>query len=259
MYKKALIVIILVFGIFPVSSVYAFQTVAFPSEDSLLITADVYLEHPPTAPFILLFHQAGFSRGEYREIAPRLNEMGFNVMAIDQRSGEAANGVKNETAARAKAQGKPTTYLDALQDMKDAIRYAKTNYVKDKFIIWGSSYSAALVLKIAGDTPHVADGVLAFAPGEYFSRFGKSKAFITQSAQHISVPVFITSAKSEKRRWFSIFQKIPSRDKQFFLPETEGIHGSRALWKSTPEHAEYWKAVEKFLQQFISGGKTDGK
>ena len=259
MFKIKLIGILSFLLIIGVAHTSPFRAITFPSEDGLLISADLYVPHSHIAPFILLFHQAGFSRGEYREIAPRLNKMGFNVMAIDQRSGDTANGVKNETAARAQEAGKTTSYLDALQDMKAAIHYAKSNYAKGKFLIWGSSYSAALVLKIAGDTPHIADGVLAFAPGEYFSRFGKSKTFITQSAQHLSMPVFITSAKSEKSRWFSIFQQIPSRDKQFFLPETEGIHGSRALWKSTPEHAEYWKAVEKFLRQFVSGRKADEK
>ncbi|MGY8687411.1 MAG: hypothetical protein ACKVHP_06705, partial [Verrucomicrobiales bacterium] len=86
-----------------------FEIVSFDSQDGLEVTADLFMAHEnPETPFILLFHQAGFSRGEYREIAPRLNQLGFNCMAIDQRSGNAANGVTNETAQRAKAAGKPT-------------------------------------------------------------------------------------------------------------------------------------------------------
>ena len=34
--------------------------------------ADLYIAHDASAPFILLFHQAGWSRGEYLEIAPKL-------------------------------------------------------------------------------------------------------------------------------------------------------------------------------------------
>jgi len=78
-----------------------FQKVTFPSTDGLMLTADLYMPHPKTAPFIVLFHQARWSRGEYREIAPKLNEMGFNCLAMDQRSGGEVNDVKNESYALA--------------------------------------------------------------------------------------------------------------------------------------------------------------
>ena len=226
------------------------ETVTFPSKDGLNITADIYLSHPKDAPFIVLFHQAGWSRGEYIEIAPKLNTIGFNCMAVDQRSGGEVNGVVNATFKEAEKTGKGTTYLDAMQDMEAAIEYARAHYVKGKLLIWGSSYSAALVLKFAGDNPKIADGVLAFAPGEYFEKFGKGKTFITQSARNITSPVFITSARSEKELWFSIYQAIQSKNKVYFIPKTEGEHGSRALWESKRAHKEYWDAITSFLKEF---------
>jgi len=39
-----------------------------------------------------------YSRGEYIDTAIKLNELGYSVMAIDQRSGNSANGILNETA-----------------------------------------------------------------------------------------------------------------------------------------------------------------
>ncbi|MFT4637365.1 MAG: alpha-beta hydrolase superfamily lysophospholipase [Verrucomicrobiales bacterium] len=142
-----------------------FEIVSFDSQDGLEVTADLFMAHEnPETPFILLFHQAGFSRGEYREIAPRLNQLGFNCMAIDQRSGNAANGVTNETAQRAKAAGKPTGFTDAIPDMLAAIATAKENYGKGTVLGWGSSYSSALILKLAGDDPELVDGTLSFSP-----------------------------------------------------------------------------------------------
>ncbi len=229
------------------------ETIYFPSKDGLTITADLYQAHPDTAPFIVLYHQAGFSRGEYREIAPKLNQLGFNCLAIDQRSGKGVRGVLNETARRAKQAGKPSSYLNTLPDLLSAVDYARQHFAKGKLLLWGSSYSAALVLKIAGDFPGIADGVLAFSPGEYFVREGKSNQFITRSARNITIPVFITSAKKEKELWWSIYRAIPSRKKTYFLPETAGVHGSRALWKSTPESPRYWEAVREFLTQFNPG------
>jgi thioredoxin-related protein len=45
----------------------------FNSSDGLEITADLYFKNPETSPLILLFHQEGWSRCEYKEIAPQLN------------------------------------------------------------------------------------------------------------------------------------------------------------------------------------------
>ena len=227
----------------------SFETITFDSKDGVKITADVYIAHPKTAPFIILFHQARSSRGEYREIAPKLNELGFNAMAIDQRSGYGMAGVENETVKRVEIKDDYPTYLDALPDMEAGAAYAKKHYAKGKIILWGSSYSASLVLKMAGDDPAIADGALAFSPGEYFTWV--SSSLITEAAKNITVPVFITSGKNEKVRWNSIYEAIPSTKKIYFLPQAQGSHGSSALWKSTAGNEEYWQAVIQFLNQFL--------
>jgi hypothetical protein len=36
-------------------------------------------------------------------------------------------------------------------------------------------------------------------------------------------------------------------EKSYFLPETEGKHGSKALWDNNPNHMAYWSAVQEFL------------
>lgn len=223
------------------------ETISFNSTDGLEITADKYFSNPETAPLIILFHQAGWSRGEYKEIAPKLNKMGFNCLAIDQRSGEAINDVENETYKRAVAKNLPTKYVDAEIDMVAAIKYAKKNFNKaSQLIIWGSSYSAGLVLKIAGERDDI-DAVLAFSPGEYYKKMGKPADWIEQSSKTIEIPVFITSAKMEKKSWWDISKAIPSDQQAYFLPTKMGKHGSRALWEKFGDHKEYWKAVAGFL------------
>ena len=224
-----------------------FPMTEFPSKDQIIITADVYMPYEETAPFILLFHQAGWSRGEYRESALTFNAMGFNCMAVDLRSGSAINGVKNETHKQASKDGLSTKYVDAYQDIEASVEFARESFAKGKLIILGSSYSSALVLKYAGDHQDV-DGVLSFSPGEYFTGQGKSKTWITDAAAKIKVPVFITSAKKEKESWWGIYQAIPSEQKTYFLPETSGNHGSRALWEKFDDSPYYWAAVEAFLE-----------
>ncbi|WP_299258045.1 alpha/beta fold hydrolase [uncultured Aquimarina sp.] len=229
--------------IFLTISIYGQKTIDFPSKDGLTITADMY-EAKGSNQFIILFHQAGWSRGEYLEIAPKLTALGYHCMAVDQRSGGAVNEITNKTNAAAKTEGKQTGFNDAYQDVEAAIAYVKNTYNPDKIIIWGSSYSSSLVLKYAGDYPDAVQGVLSFSPGEYFDK----KNFITTSADNIKIPVFITSAKSEKKSWSGIYDAIPSDKKQFFLPETKGNHGSRALWDKFPDSDDYWKVVNEFLK-----------
>jgi dienelactone hydrolase len=226
------------------------RSISFPSEDGLVVTADLYLAgDDTTTPFIVLFHQAGASRGEYREIAPRLNALGFNCMAVDQRAGKAMQGVTNETARQARKARRPATYLDALPDMRAALRHARAHHARGVLVAWGSSYSAALVLRVAAEHPDLADAVLAFAPGEYFRRLGKPGTWIRDAAGKIRQPVFITSARDEQRAWAAIFAAIPSPGKASYVPATGGNHGSRALWKRFADSQGYWDAVSAFLKR----------
>ena len=224
------------------------ETVTYRSTDGLLITADLYAPHPlKKTPIVVLFHQAGSSRGEYNEIAPRLNKLGFNCIAVDARSGEYSRGKDNQTAIRAGKKDLPSSYADALPDIIASLEYARKHYPNSKVIAWGSSYSAALVLKVAGDHPELADAVLAFSPGEYFAHLGKSKTWIQDAAKYIDIPVFITSARNESDSWRVIYDVIPSKNKTGFIPDTSGHHGSRALWKKYDDSESYWQAVTAFF------------
>jgi dienelactone hydrolase len=222
------------------------RTVAFMAADSLPVTADLYAPLPPTSPFIVLFHQAGASRGEYREIAPRLVAMGFNCLAVDQRAGDSMNGEVNETARRAQAEGRQASMLAARQDLEAALRYARAQYAKGPLLAWGSSYSASLVLVVAGERKGLVDGVLAFSPGEYFPVSPGGPHMVTTAARSIKVPVFITAARSEDD-WRPIYAAVAPALRRSYVPEAEGRHGSSALWKDTPGQEGYWQAVRGFL------------
>ena len=229
-------------------SLYAkpYQSVEYPSLDGLTISAYLYTDGNKSKPFILLFHQASYSKGEYIEIAPKLTDLGFNVMAVDLRSGDMINFVENETSDRALEKNLDTGYFSALPDIEASILFARKNLTTKKLILWGSSYSSSLVLYIANKTKNI-NAVLSFAPGEYYKKQGKH--FIQEHVSHLTMPVFITSAKEEKENWWDIYQAIPSEKKTFFLPKTEGVHGAKALWNNNPSHQFYWDAVIHFLKK----------
>lgn len=229
-------------GPMPMSLDSAFNAeITFPSLDSLLITADLYHLHKDSS-VIVLCHQAGWSRGEYQEIAPRLNALGYNCIAIDQRSGKAVNGVVNETAQRAASKGLGQTYNDAKQDIIAAVNYA-AQYYNQKVILWGSSYSSSLVLIIAKENANV-DQVLSFSPGEYLN-----PVIVKNSITGLNKPAFLTSSKSEQVETKKLFDVISSSKKTQFVPTGNGEHGSRALWEEKKDHAEYWVAVKAFMNR----------
>lgn len=223
------------------------ELITFLAADGLTITGDLYThQNKENIPFIILFHQAGYSRGEYNNSADKFLELGYNCLAIDQRSGSEVNGVINKTHKLAVDKGLPTEYTDAMPDLEAAINYVKDSLKPEKLFILGSSYSSVLSLIIAAQNPDAVDAVLAFSPGEYFEYKGTS---IIEYAKEISVPVFITSAKSEYNNWKAIFEAIPGNNKVKYIPEIESIHGSSALWKTTEGSEDCWKAVEQFLEE----------
>ena len=75
--------------------------VQFNTDDGITVFGDLYASiEGKSAPIILLFHQAGGdARGEYTGIAYRLLENGYNILAIDQRSGGNRFGGVNRTVA----------------------------------------------------------------------------------------------------------------------------------------------------------------
>ncbi|MFK7816240.1 MAG: alpha/beta hydrolase [Gammaproteobacteria bacterium] len=226
------------------------DTILIKSNDEVNITATTYIVNDePKTPIIVLFHQAGWSRGEYIDIAPKLNQLGFNCIAVDLRSGESINDVDNLTAKHANKLNKSTRYIDALPDVLSSLQYVNKHFPESEVIAWGSSYSAALVLNVAGTHPQLIDGAISFAPGEYFSKQGKSNTWIQETAATIDIPIFITSAKNEEKNWSDIYNSIESNKKTSFIPNTKGNHGSRALWDSFADSEDYWQAVITFLKE----------
>ncbi len=223
------------------------KTISFKSNDGVQVTADLYMAHKSDAPFIILFHQARYSRGEYREIAPKLNELGFNCLAVDQRSGKEVNGIINQTHLEAKKMNKATEYVNAIPDMEAAFSYVKDQIKPGKIIIWGSSYSSALVFYLGSVHSNDVEGILSFSPGEYFKIDGKE---IKSFAAKVNCPVFITSSGKEHNQWKEIFDSVPGEKFSFLPAKEEGKHGSKALWANNSNNQKYWKAVQVFLLKF---------
>ncbi|NOU59894.1 hypothetical protein [Marinifilum caeruleilacunae] len=220
------------------------KVLEFPSLDSLTITAHLY-QIDETSPFILLCHQARFNKFEYSGIAERLNQMGFNCMAIDQRSGGPIGKTQNETYLRAVEKGLAIEYVDAEPDIRAAIQYVSKNF-SDKMILWGSSYSSTLALYLGVEMEEVS-AVISFSPGNYLA---DKKGSLIDKLEGFEKPMFLTSSNREAQYVEALLEKHKLGEKQVqFVPEGAGHHGSRALWTNQQGGEEYWNAITEFLKE----------
>ena len=222
------------------------EEVRFVAADGVQVFAELKpVPAGKTAPMILLFHQAGSNgRGEYGPIIPRLNALGFNVLALDQRSGGSYYGSANRTV---RALGHSTRFCAAYADMEAALRYVLDQGFTGPRLAWGSSYSAALVLRMADEHAGDLTAVLSFSPGS-------GRAMGPCNANHyvddIKVPVLALSPRSEMSSRTRQFERLRAHGAQTFVAE-HGVHGSSMLVEART-HADTsatWAAVTALLQE----------
>ena len=223
------------------------KAIEFESTDGLIISGHLY-EIDESKPVILLCHQAGFNKVEYAEIAPKLNEMGFNCLAIDQRSGGNLDGKPNETSQRAKGKNLPTHYVDAQKDIVAAINFLNKKF-NQKIIVWGSSYSSSLALFESLKNDKVKASI-SFSPGDYF---GNKRPSLKETFSKLEKPFFVTSSKGEAKKLSSSINATELKENQIqFIPTSSGFHGSKALWSKKKGFEEYWTAITQFLNAITS-------
>lgn len=222
------------------------RLITLTASDGVSVAASLTAATGPARATVLLFHQAGSNRFEYETIAPRLAALGFDVIATDQRSGGDRYGHANETVA---SLGRSASYDEALRDLEAAVAYARAAAPGRRIVVWGSSYSAALVFLLAERFGKEVSAVLAFSPGEYLQR-----SSVAAAAVHVNVPIFVTSASDDGEidAAKAILAASPSAVKTQFVP-VAGVHGASTLRDdSNPDGAAAaWTAVEAFLARAV--------
>ncbi len=223
----------------------AAEEIHFTAADGVTVFADIYhAEAGKIAPLVMLFHQASSDgRGEYGTIIPRLTAMGLNVLVVDQRSGGTHFGSVNRTV---NALGTKTKYCAAYPDMEAALNYAKTNGFSGPRFAWGSSYSAALVLKLGGDHKDDLTAVLSFSPG---SGRAMGPCNANNYLETVAVPVLALSPRNEMKGRKEQFATLQAAGHQTFVAEN-GVHGSSMLVeaRTKSDTSATWDTVIGFLK-----------
>ena len=216
------------------------RKVTFLASDKLEVTADFYL-YDSGAPYIILFHQENSSRGEYREIAPKLLRLGFNCLAVDLRNGKESNFVQNETAALAQKNNLPASFLDCEKDILAAMDYIGITTIKNRYILLGSSFSASLAMKAANQNKRVM-AVIAFSPGEYFN-----PVTVKDWLKDFDKLLYVTSTKRQQPFVTELVKDIPAPLLTVYHPSGDGVHGAPALWNDHPQSGDIWMSLMMFV------------
>jgi alpha-beta hydrolase superfamily lysophospholipase len=223
---------------------FAQEGITFPADDGLLVHADLYAHKADqNRGVILLFHQAGSNGREYAAIAPRLSADGFHALAVDLRLG----GTKFESSNRtvAELRGPVMSFEAVLPDLRAAVALANREWPGEPVILWGSSYSADLVIELAAERRSDIAAVLAFSPVDLI---GEGK--VVQLAGLLDVPIFVSyaTADNEIALAASVAEAVPRDLAVLDTPEV-GIHGSMTLMEEYNPKGweERWQAVDKFL------------
>ena len=239
--------ILLVISLLLFASAAVAEPVTLTAADGVKVYGEYWPASAAHAPLILAFHQAGSSHVEYAPLAPRMNQAGFSVLAIDQRSGGGLFGGNNQTVA---ALGHSSDYDAALKDTEAALAWGHAKAKGAPVLVWGSSYSSALVFLLAAKHPADVQGLLAFSPGEYLD----GPNAVHAAAAQLHVPVFIdqASSKDEIDASRSILASVASSDKTQFVSVKRSVHGSATLRtdRNAAGAEENWTAVLAFLAKF---------
>lgn len=191
---------------------------------------------------LLLFHQARASRHEYDSLIARFNQLGYDTLAIDQRSGGDLFGGHNQTV---RALGKSTGYLEAAPDLDAALAWARDRHYT-KIVAVGSSYSSALVILLAARHPLGLTAIASFSPGEYFD----DKDLIKNAAAKVTVPFYITTDPAEAGNVEKVLSKAHGSNITDYKPKA-GVHGASTLVASR-DPAGYAANLESF-EDFLRG------
>ena len=221
------------------------KEIKLKAKDGTTVYAYLTQRQMPTGAIVLMFHQAGSSHAEYTPIIPNITKLAFDCLALDQRSGDGMYG-PNKTAAQFKGQ---VEYADAYQDMVAAVDWAKAHHYK-KIVAWGSSYSAALTLRLADERGKDLVAAMAFSPGEYIGKKGTVKRWASRS----KVPMFLTATPDEvKASVMSFYDALPKavQSKSLIWTNKNSVHGSSALRKdkNPSGYRLYETTVEDWLRK----------
>jgi len=212
------------------------------TSDGVAVYGTLSQAQPHGRSIALLFHQAHANRHEYDSVVPALQKLGFDTLAIDQRSGGDLFGGHNETVAKL---GSSADYVAALPDLEAALAWARAQHYA-RIVAVGSSYSSSLVIVLAAKHPQGLSAIASFSPGEYFD----DKNQIKQAAAKVTLPFYITTDPNEASDVAEVLRDAHGANIVHYQPKI-GVHGASTLVATRNPNG--WQANLASFTAFLQG------
>jgi dienelactone hydrolase len=230
------------------------ETLEFTTDDGVTLYGELYrADAPANAPVVLLFHQGRGSSAEYAPIAPRLTRAGYHAVAVDQRRGGDMFGRPNRTLAGLDVT-EPPSYCAVYADLEATLTETRARGLTGPVVALGSSYSAALVMRLGAEHPEDVAAVAAFSPAS-----GEPMAGCEPEpwAERLRQPLFVArpdrELENEELPWiaeqFALFRSLGATT----FVSAGGRHASSMLVaerNDVPTEAG-WRALNAFLYEHV--------
>ena len=226
----------------PPALALAGEPLTLHAADGVTVYGTLSRAQPHDRSIALLFHQAHANRHEYDSVVPALQKLGFDTLAIDQRSGGDLFGGHNETVAKL---GASADYLAALPDLEAALAWARAQHYA-RIVAVGSSYSSSLVIVLAAKHPQGLSAIASFSPGEYFD----DKNQIKQAAARVTLPFYITTDPAEAGDVAEVLRDAHGANVVHYQPKV-GVHGASTLVAARDPGG--WQANLASFTAFVRG------
>jgi dienelactone hydrolase len=231
----------------PIAPIAARPT-TLQADDGVTVTSDVYTPVSARVGCVLLMHQSGGSRGEYRVIGPQLAAHGWLALAADLRFGrqDRSTGIPNETGQRVgtpaildrnDAEARRALVRASRADVEASLAHLTAAGCRD-VVLWGSSATTIQALQRAKDDPRIRAAIL-FSPGEYLRDDPEAMRTI---ARQLRRPILVVHGREEAELALPVAEAIPAALRTVHASDL-GAHGSAIL----VEDGGAWKPVRDFL------------
>lgn len=201
------------------------EKVILKTKDDLDIVGDYY-NLSTQKQGVLLLHMMPANRKSWWDLALKLEDNGFQVLAIDLRGhGESTNGpdgYKNFSNEE---------HQKSILDIEAALDFFKVLNIKlENIIIGGASIGANLALWYGSENNEIKK-IFCLSPGINYREI-KPLNFVNKltSDQQIFIATSLDD-KNNANESYEIFEKTPSKDKKIIIYKSAG-HGTNMFYKN---------------------------
>ncbi len=131
------------------------ESISLKTQDNFRLVADFYKAENFNGSSLILAHQFQRNRSDWKDLAGLLNDLGFNVIAVDLRGHGESDGKLAEFF--------DDDYRRMVFDIKTAVDFVKSKQPRTKIGLLGASIGANTVINAA--VQYGADAVVALSPG----------------------------------------------------------------------------------------------